>query len=209
MYAVSVPYSSKLTGHWWALDDTVNRQIVYDAVVPLSGIASSGLYEKLQRSPVRFSCYYPFSPNINRVIAAAELLAAKHARLLLFGDLRHEAFSEADVVKEFLVEQGLSPDSIIVYGQVDNTLDEARQFASYAVRKGITDIVLVTSSTHMRRAAALFRRQGVEPALLSVGRPDNKISWRDFMPSGSAINATGGMFYEWAGYLGYRLKGNI
>ncbi|MCP4716081.1 MAG: hypothetical protein GY868_13275, partial [Deltaproteobacteria bacterium] len=26
MYAVSVPYSSKLTGHWWALDDTVNRQ---------------------------------------------------------------------------------------------------------------------------------------------------------------------------------------
>jgi uncharacterized SAM-binding protein YcdF (DUF218 family) len=202
LYIVTVPCSSKLFSKLWSIEDTISYDQTYDAVVAMTGIANSGWYLNRTNSHLPLKCYYHFGGNVERIVKAAELLRTGHAKKLLLGDLRNgSSFSEAELLVDFLEKQGIGSDQIVVYGETKNTLDEAEA--------GLKKLVLITSESHMRRAAAMFNKHGLHPALLSVSRNKKGIGWRDFIPGSRGLSANGQILYEIVGYAGYFIRGEL
>ena len=209
LYIVTVPCSSKLFSKLWSIEDTISYDQTYDAVVTMTGIANSGWYINRADSHLPLKCYYSFGRNVERIIKAAELLKTGHAKKLLLGDLRNSSFSEAELVVDFLEKQGIGSDQIVVYGITKNTLDEAVKTSQYMAESGLRKLVLITSESHMRRAAAMFNKHGLRPALLSVSRKNKVASWKDFIPGTRGLSASGQILYEIVGYAGYFMRGAI
>lgn len=209
LYIVSIPLSSKLLANVWSINDTVDYTQVYDGVVVLAGVSDSAWYLRKADNPSALNCYYRFNKEADRLIAAIEFLKNGHAHKILFGDWRVKSFSEAKVIKDFLEKQGINPDQIAVYGKIRNTPDEAVKARQYATEKGLHKLVLITSESHMRRAAAMFNKQGLYPDLLSVLRRGKRIIWKDFIPKFRGLRNTEIMLYEIVGYTGYRMLGKL
>jgi uncharacterized SAM-binding protein YcdF (DUF218 family) len=116
-------------------------------------------------------------------------------------------------VKKFALQHGVPEEKFIIYGEgVKRTLDEARQLKTYAVKNSIRDILLVTSESHMRRAAALFKKQGLSPDLYSVVKTPSVLvlnKYKNYVPSHTGLKSSMGCLYELVGYLGYFFKGDL
>lgn len=209
LYIVSIPLSSKILANVWSVNDTINYSKTYDAVVVLAGVSDPTWYLRKADNPSALNCYYRFGKQVDRFIAAIELLKTGHVHKLLFGDWRIKSFSEAKVVKEFLEKQGINPEQIVVCGEIRNTLDEAVKTHQYATEKGLHKLVMITSESHMRRAEAMFNKQGLYPDLLSVLNKNKKIVWKDFIPKIIGLRHTEMMLYEIVGYIGYRMLGKL
>jgi uncharacterized SAM-binding protein YcdF (DUF218 family) len=203
LYVITVPLSSKLLIRLWSVEDSVTYTQTYDAVVALSGMANANWYLGRESSPLPLNCYYRFGQNADRIIKAAEILKTGHAGKLLFGDLKNKSFSEAQLVKDFLSKQGISSEQIAIYGEVRNTLDEAVKTRQYVEITGLKKLLLVTSENHMRRARAMFNRQGLYPDLLSVSKINKKIECLDFIPCKNGLSNMQGILYEIAGHVYY------
>ncbi|MEI6125871.1 MAG: YdcF family protein [Pseudomonadota bacterium] len=209
LYLASTTLASHLFIHFWRVEDTLNPSLTYDAVVPLSGVADYKWYALGRKEILPVNCYYRFGSHIDRVIKAAELLMQGRARRLFFGEFNYTLFNEGELVRDFLLKQGINPEQIQLYGRVKNTRDEAVKCQQYAAEEGLQSLILVTSENHMRRAAALFKKQGLSPALVSVERAENEISPKDFVPGEKGLAATENMLYELVGYAGYFITGEL
>ena len=210
LYAVCAPASSKLLGRAWSVHDTYSPAKTYDAVIALCGVADTAWYLQRQHSPIRLECYYRFGDNIERVLTALELIETGQARRLLFGDFRQESYSEAALVAEFLEKQGLPRERIVIYGETASTHDEAVKTRRYLQQHAdLKQLLLVTSASHMRRAAAAFSRQGLQPDLLSVERLSGTLTIKDFLPRKGGLAGMQKMLYELAGYAGYFVFGKL
>lgn len=139
--------------------------------------------------------------------------------LLIFtGDSPGAGPAMASVAGETARSLAVPGEQVIMLGKTYNTSQEAR-----AVRRFIETsaggmpqggespegVVLVTCATHMLRARALFRRQGIDPLpapaqYLTDRGP--RSAW-DFLPSASALERTERFFYEILGLLWMRLRG--
>ena len=209
LYLASTTLVSHLFTLVWRVEDTLTPALTYDAAVPLTGVSDFAWYSLRKEEALSVNCYYRFGSHIDRAIKAAELLMQGRARKLLFGELIYKSFNEGELVKDFLLKQRLHPEQVLLYGEVKNTRDEAAKVQQYASEEGLHSLILVTSENHMRRAAALFKKQGLYPALVSVERQKSAITWKDFIPSKNGLGATEGMLYELAGYAGYFIAGSL
>ena len=210
VYLTTIPATSKLIMPWWVLEDTFDSSKTYDAVVVLSGVSDSKWYLAREDNPVLLKYYRRLNQNADRLVTGAELLITGHAAQLLIADPHYfNDFSEAELVKKFLEVHAIPPEQIVVYGEVENTLEEAQKVKQYINQNRINKIVLVTSALHMRRAVALFNKQGLSPAYLSVLRPKTRLSWQDFIPSTRGMGQFHGMSYEVVGYVGYWMLSKI
>jgi uncharacterized SAM-binding protein YcdF (DUF218 family) len=59
----------------------------------------------------------------------------------------------------------------------------------------------------MRRAQAMFKKQGITPDVLSVDKEKERITWKSFVPPVGGIEKTTNCLYEFFGYFGYYLEG--
>ena len=106
------------------------------------------------------------SPAGDRLIFANALMRLGKAPVLMLGggglefDGRRKL--ECDCVRELLVAMGAPKDSMIPLGMNADTHEEALHARVVANSHGWNRILLVTSANHMRRAAAVFRKQGFE-----------------------------------------------
>lgn len=66
---------------------------------------------------------------------------------------------------------GVPGRQLLVEGDSENTRENARDSALLLRSRGIDDVLLVTSSIHMRRAAAAFRKQGIAVSPAPVAEP--------------------------------------
>ena len=210
VYLISIPATSKFIIPFWLLEDTFDDSETYDAVVVLSGFSDSKWYLARENKPVLLKYYYRLNQNADRIITGAELLLTGHAGQLLIADPYYfNGFSEAQLVKKFLEVHDIPPEQIVVYGEVENTLEEAQKVKQYINQNRINKIVLVTSALHMRRAVALFNKQGLSPAYLSVLRPNTSLILQDFIPTTSGMRQFHGISYEVVGYVGYWMLSKI
>ena len=109
--------------------------------------------------------------------------------------------------RDFLAREGVEPDRIhILSDRVSNTRDEAAACLAYLRTIRPTEIIVVTSPYHTRRALATFRRVfegievkiGIRPAVTnSPARPHRW--WRE--PYDRAYVA-----YEWAAIVYYAFR---
>jgi uncharacterized SAM-binding protein YcdF (DUF218 family) len=155
----------------------------------------------------------------DRLLQAARLWRQKSApRLVVTGGyvpfMTEAPGTEADLYASLLMELFDVPDSSILRVGGSRTTQEdasltARLFDSTGMHK---DVLLVTSASHMPRAAALFRKHGftVTPAPTDFNATENDIflSFR-LLPSAESLAQTTVALREYVGFWAYRLLGRI
>ena len=112
---------------------------------------------------------YGFSigPAEERILAVAELVRLGKANRLVLGGSTQSVPGKPGVpsmalVQSWLVSSGLSTASVTSLGICSNTHDEALQFRKLKEAEGWQKVLLVTSALHLRRAEAVFRKQGID-----------------------------------------------
>ena len=117
-----------------------------------------------------------------------------------------------DVLRERAVAAGVPPEAIAVAGRATNTSEEAAGVASFLAAHPAPParVILVTSASHMTRAAALFREAGLRVVEFPVDfRRPLRVTARSFVPSGSGLHETDlalheiyGCTFDWMRRLG-------
>jgi len=214
LYAVSIPYTPQLLLEWWAVPDTVEHDGHYDAAVVLGGIIDYRWYQRHSSGKEKemfqyLSCYHHIGQSAARILMGVAVVKSGLADRLLLNDVQLRDVDETAILLDFLWKQGVEEDRVVVHGRVRDTLAEARSVKKYCEEEGVSDIILITSANHMRRAATSFRKQGLDPALLSVSRDDEPVTWESFVPSAAALGETYRMLYEMSGFILYRFQGKL
>ncbi len=127
-----------------------------DAILCLGGGIEPSLSE-----PVGFR----LKSGADRVSTALTLAAAGKAPLLILGGggYPHQGrlFSEADAVCDYLREHATVKTDLHSLGVCSDTHDEAVKTAALMQQRGLKNLLLVTSASHMPRTLAVFRKVGV------------------------------------------------
>ncbi|MDA8099579.1 MAG: YdcF family protein [Nitrospiraceae bacterium] len=153
----------------------------------------------------------PSSNALERVVAAA-VIARKLDIPLLFsggsGEITPGAVSEAAASTRLAEDLGIQPDRILIEDRSRNTLENAGE--TRRILKGTT-IILVTSAFHMKRAVALFQREGftVIPAPTGFRAETRPPSVRNILPSADSLATTATALSEYLNRAWYTLNGTI
>jgi len=131
-------------------------------------------------------------------------------KLVLTGTSQSEGIiSDAEVMAEVAREWGVDPGDIIVEAEARDTKDHA------VFVKGIVEkdrFVLVTSASHMPRAMALFRGQGMEPTAAPtdymVCAKEGGVRPGDIFSAG-ALEKAGRAIHEYLGMVWAKVRGQI
>jgi uncharacterized SAM-binding protein YcdF (DUF218 family) len=120
----------------------------------------------------------PNTNSMRRVIRGARLFKAGRAPVFLVtGGAVDRACPVADAMSGFARELGVPPDTIVAERRSHSTWENAVMSAPLLRERQVRRILLVTDRLHMRRAAAVFVRQGfeVEPSAVPIfeGHEDN------------------------------------
>ena len=142
-------------------------------------------------------------------IAPSLLVTGGDARVFGLGP------AEATVMKEFAGRLGVPAAAIITEDQARTTYENAAR--TKALLGDRTSIILVTSATHMPRAAALFRAQGFDVFPYPCGFHERNrvtegwdtISIFDVLPATWAFREVSEAIEELAGIAVYRLAGKL
>mgnify|MGYP006413020549 CR=1 FL=1 len=202
LYLVSIPFTSKVMQELWSVKDTVIDGYQYDAVVVLSGIVPKRCY--LDNDQVYVDNMFVCSGDFKRAYVGLGFVKSGQANRFIIGNDKSSGFHESKVVEEFLLNNHVKPDQIMIVGEVKNTRDEAIKIEQLSENGEITDFILVTSAKHMRRAANIFASRGLTPALYSTDKPISRMTAVDFKPR--STTGVHKMLYEFAGYIKFILK---
>ena len=123
-----------------------------------------------------------------------------------------EAFVEADLFREILVARQLGGPEVISLGGCKNTRHEAEKISKLAQERGWKRVLLVTSATHMRRAAAVFRTTtGLEivpaPSAFLTSVSIVTTDSLDLIPRAGGFGKIENYMHEQIGWFVYRLRG--
>ena len=159
-----------------------------------------------------------FNQSADRAVTALELIRLGKAKTLIIGGgaltVNGEPFVEADLFKEILVPRQFGGPEIISLGGCKHTRNEAEKVAKLAQERGWKRILLVTSATHLRRAAAVFRTTTVLEIVpvpsafltsVSVVGHDSV----DIVPRSAGFGKLEGYLHERIGWFVYRQRGWI
>lgn len=92
----------------------------------------------------------------SRVLTAIQLMRSGKSKTLVLG-----GSWQKNVVQAWVEAWGLVGGAVTNLGICINTHDEAVAFRKLARSQGWSKVLLVTSALHMRRAVALFKKQGI------------------------------------------------
>lgn len=151
----------------------------------------------------------------DRVFHAAHLfLAGKVGHVVVSGGnlpWLTSAVPEADSMAALLVELGVPRSAIVLESKSRNTHENAVNCAAILDANGWRIVLLVTSSVHMPRALAAFRRSGIDavPATTDVRVVGSvrTTSPLDVLPDAAALARTTEAIKEWLGLVAYRIRG--
>lgn len=138
----------------------------------------------------------------DRVVSAAELWHAKKApKIVVSGGSTQGPVSEASRMADLLQRMGVPATAIRLEEKSLNTEGNAREVAAL-VDTGSRHILLVTSSLHMRRAAALFTAQGFR---VTAAPTDHRVpryphAVPGWMPRIQHLDTSTAAIHEWVGY---------
>jgi len=153
----------------------------------------------------------------DRLIAGFELCRRGHApHLVVGGDPLEPAPGmkpSSQQVRSWFQEWKLSPAAFHTLGPVRSTRDEALRTRELCERLGWTNVLLVTSATHMRRSVATFEKAGVRVHPVAcdfqvLRLPENTLGWKWF-PDEDALATFAQWWHEQLGWIAYRAFGHL
>nr|VFK62325.1 MAG: Uncharacterized SAM-binding protein YcdF, DUF218 family [Candidatus Kentron sp. UNK]VFK70420.1 MAG: Uncharacterized SAM-binding protein YcdF, DUF218 family [Candidatus Kentron sp. UNK] len=147
----------------------------------------------------------------DRVVHAARLYHAGKAPLILVsgGTLPwRKVPPETEAMRAFLEELGVPARAVVSEPASINTHENALFSKQILDKKGIHEILLVTSAFHMMRSAAVFRKVGfkVTPAPTDYRVVEDSISLFDFLPDVRYLHQTTIGLKEYMGLMYYALQ---
>ena len=198
------PVANALTRHAEAgVRSTLRPEVVYDAAIVLGG--------GIDPAASRGSGGIELNAGGDRVVAGYELFRSGRVRNLLLsagGPVPGEPV-EADWGASLYLRLGVPGDRVVLERESRNTRENAERSALVVRERGWKTLLLVTSAMHMPRAAAAFRRAGLEVDVLPV---DHRYGIKDggWLPRVESLERstaalrelTGRMVYRAAGYAG-------
>lgn len=117
---------------------------------------------------------------------------------------------EGDLLKRFLLNAGVAESDIIVERQSLNTFQNAALSRPILEKLGEQRYLLVTSSSHMRRALACFAQQGIDVQPYAVQKRVGNRRWElDFLlvPKAENFGKWAALLHEWVGFVSYKVRG--
>lgn len=208
-YLISITFTGHLFYKVWKMDDTFNRNRIYDAVVVLAGVSDGDWHNQREGLPYIPQDFFAVTKSSDKIFAGIHLVKSNHAKILLIGEAVSDAYNEAKAVMKLASEMGLKENQIQIYGKVERTLNEVEGVIRYLTIHQMREVLLIATEIDMRRAVAMFKKQGLRPDFLSVDREKEKITWKSFVPRIGGITKTENCLYEFVAYLGYYFRGNL
>ena len=146
----------------------------------------------------------------DRLWCAAELFRGGKAPIVLLSGGSPAPIPEAMAAREILLQWGVPASAILTETASRDTHQNAVFSQRILTRLRLTRILLVTSATHMPRAAATFRRTGREVVpfasdFISGGESDELLP--SLLPSAGALANSTLVIKEWLGIAVYRIRG--
>ncbi|MBL8908193.1 MAG: YdcF family protein [Rhizobiales bacterium] len=118
--------------------------------------------------------------------------------------------AEAEAIADLLAGFGIERSALLIESGSRNTFENARESAKILRQQGLKSALLVTSSFHMPRALAVFRRTGltVNSAATDV-RSGHELPRFPlfFLPNAGSLEDTSDAIKEWVGLVIYRWRG--
>ena len=152
------------------------------------------------------------APTLRRVMEGVKLArSARDARLVLAGG-GGGAVREADVMASLATALGFPPARLVLERQSRTTAEGAVQVARLLAEGGAPPpaVHLVTSALHMPRAAASFRRQGLEVCPVPVDRRYVRPAVHELLiPQLTALEKSSDAYHEIVGYAVYWATGRL
>jgi uncharacterized SAM-binding protein YcdF (DUF218 family) len=150
-----------------------------------------------------------------RCLHAAELYrAGGPCPVVLSGGIvrkEHGPKPLAELMKEFLIQQGAAPGDLIVEHLSTTTYENAVECQKLLAERGINRITLVTEAFHMHRAARCFSKAGFEvapaPCRFRASRYQHEL--QTYLPSAAAARGMQQVVHEWLGLTWYWWQGRI
>jgi hypothetical protein len=202
---------------WRWLVTTAGIVVVLQIAVPVAFVAMPGLVaHTVREDPLQAGDAVVFLSS--DVTGAGRLDAYATERLLSALEVLHDGWAPV-LVHTRLPADYRSPDedfagllrltgttaAVEEVGPISNTHDEALKVAELASERGWTRVILVTSPTHSRRAAATFEAAG----LAVVSRPcaSRTYSLADYVRPRDSLYMLGAWAHEELGWMAYRMRG--
>ncbi|MEO7414227.1 MAG: ElyC/SanA/YdcF family protein [Opitutaceae bacterium] len=147
---------------------------------------------------------------LGRTVEGVRLMRAlPQARLVVSGPGVHQNDSHALVLSRAAQSLGIDPARISLIDTARDTEDEA---AAVRALSGDQPVALVTSAWHMPRAAALFRKAGVNVLPCSAdftARVNHDFRWSDLTWDTASLERSTWAVRERVGYLWVWLRGKV
>ncbi|MBE9460301.1 YdcF family protein [Dyadobacter subterraneus] len=210
LYLISNSFLINKAFNWWEYKpfniSKVNK--TYDVGILLTGGMIS--------TPDLTIDHPNFGPHADRFLQAYLLYKnGKIKKILITGaspkDLVDAGKSEVQQVSSLLIQWGVKPEDILLEPKAKNTRENA-VFTEEILRKKFPgkNYVLITSSFHLRRALACFKKVGVStdvfPADFYGGAGSSKI--KDMIiPDPEVVGYSQPLFREWVGIIIYKIMG--
>lgn len=122
---------------------------------------------------------------------------------------------EADLLADFMIIAGVSPDDILIENQAVNTRQNAL-FAKETLIEAKADLnasyLLITSAFHMKRSKGCFDKVGIPTTTFPVDYYgyDPIVTFKSLVqPTPAALVNWHLLFKEWVGLIAYRIAGYI
>lgn len=140
--------------------------------------------------------------------------AGKIKNILISGGkvFKSETPSEPELVKPWLIQQGIPDSCIWIEDSSRNTQQSAFAVWNFLSRKpslANKKYLLVTSAYHMRRSVVMFRKTPIKFRPWAAGFQSMKLTWHPLkwlIPAPLALNQWHLLFKEWIGIAVYALK---
>lgn len=186
--------------------DSIQKK--YDVGIVLSGMAMyNNDLERLQIQEGTDRIWHSISL-YKKGIVSKLLISGKD------GNIIDKGLNESVQFKSDLVKWGIPAEDIIIEDISRNTYENAlytkkvlEQHPEY------NSFLLITSSNHMRRASACFKKQGMEFDVFTTNlyTGANRLWTFDhlFVPSYSTFVKWNNLTKEWTGYIMYKLTGKL
>lgn len=211
LFIISMP----ITGQW--LTHQLEKQF---PVVDLNQIETADTILLLGGGIQGSAPPWRLMPDLNdaadRVVYAAQLYHAQKAKLIIAsgGTLswRGVAQSEAEAMKQLLVQLGVPETAIIEESKSQSTYENMTYSASILSNLASNHLLIVTSAAHMPRAMATAQRNLPNHIQLHAASTDLRIvaiapDLLDWLPQASGLEQFTQAWHEWMGWLVYQIKG--
>jgi len=190
----------------WEVDVILLEEI--DPNINTAIILGGGVYHDKESNTIKYG------KNADRYLSVLEPYRAKKiSKMLVTGGAANflEPWAkESVIIKRLYLLCGIPAEDVIVEDSSLNTYENAL-YAKPILEKLEEDrFLLITSSSHIRRAQACFEKQGIDvqvyPAMKGVGKRRWEIDYL-LVPQIDNFSKWRGLIHEWIGFVVYKILG--